>query len=110
MSWRCMFCGYYNTGQKRVCARCGMWNSRRRERVLASSTLSLRNFASLVSGARYQNTKECENDMNKAALDAHFLGLVEATEFIDRRSEAPIINDTVEAEDVATQTDGHRRV
>jgi hypothetical protein len=48
--------------------------------------------------------------MNKAALDAHFLGLVEATEFIDRRSEAPIINDTVEAEDAAIQTDGHRRV
>jgi hypothetical protein len=69
---------------------------------LVSQTSPIR----MVDGTTYKNTKECENTMNKAALDARFLGLVEPTEFIDRRSEPPIINDTVEEEDADIQTNG----
>lgn len=69
---------------------------------LVSQTSPIR----MVDGATYENTKLCEHDMLTAALDARFLGLVEATEFIDWRSEAPIINDTEEPEDAVIQTNG----
>jgi hypothetical protein len=46
----------------------------------------------MPNGAAYENTRYCEKILERASLDARYLGLIQLTDLVDRRNEEPIIN------------------
>jgi hypothetical protein len=52
----------------------------------------------LPNGESYINTEKCAEFLNRASLDARYLGLVPAADLVDRRNDEPIIN-LVDAEE-----------
>jgi hypothetical protein len=56
----------------------------------------------MPDGSGYLNLdRPCFDTLNKASLDARYLGLVPATDLVDRRNAEPTICEAVEAEDAA---------
>jgi hypothetical protein len=70
--------------------------------VLVSQSRPVR----MVGGAAYKNTKECESEMLKAALDARFLKSCRGHRVHRSAQRAADHQYTVEAEDAVIQTDG----
>lgn len=53
----------------------------------------------MPNGEEYQNTEKCEAVLDRAALDARYLGLIPSDAIVDRRNPDPILNGGAAAAD-----------
>jgi hypothetical protein len=54
--------------------------------------ISQRSPVLMANGEPYINTERCEEVLNRASLDARYLGLINSSDLVDRRNAEPIIN------------------